>query len=551
MDKTRTYQLTVSAVFLAGIFVPLLGMWSSNDGNSEQRTLAPFPSLTLSKAGIEQYPGEFERYINDHFGFRNTLLDLQARIAYSVFGRSGSTSVIAGKKDWLFYADDQSLQDIQRIDAFSPAQVRTWGSSVQERGDWLAAKHIQYRLFVAPDKHTVYPEMLPKHLLGNGESRFEALSHTLAQSPYVVSPFQQLLTQKSASNGPLYFHTDTHWNSYGAYIGYRALMHSLGGQYDADAMKLDLASFATQSEPRPTDLSKMIRMPRTEANVASDTSRQLACLRQTQALPPMGVDVSHLQGFSATTCEGKPGTALVFHDSFMGAMTPYLSGQFGRVVYVWSRPSAELFIKMVEQEKPDVVIEERVERYMRTPPETDIRETAARLDKPAGRQFTSADELVHEVSNSLLGTNASLQDRDGELRLVAGNKTWIVPHDPDGSGGFVDEVRVVDGKYHFSGWAGLPLKKAPAQFVVVTAGNAVVYVAPVSGPRADVAAYYDLNALKNSGFTFDVPHDLFWTTSGQIRVFAINADEIASVLVKGGMLQDVQQRNKTVAVAGK
>jgi hypothetical protein len=53
-------------------------------------------------------------------------------------------------------------------------------------------------------------------------------------------------------------------------------------------------------------------------------------------------------------------TAVIFHDSFMAALRPFLAQSFRRAVYVQGPFDAAV----VAREKPDVVLDERVERYL-------------------------------------------------------------------------------------------------------------------------------------------------------------------------------------------
>ena len=49
---------------------------------------------------------------------------------------------------------------------------------------------------------------------------------------------------------------------------------------------------------------------------------------------------------------------LVFHDSFFNGMSKFFKESFGETVFVWS----DLQFGLVEKEKPDILIYERVER---------------------------------------------------------------------------------------------------------------------------------------------------------------------------------------------
>src|SRR5262249_47492351 len=60
--------------------------------------------------------------------------------------------------------------------------------------------------------------------------------------------------------------------------------------------------------------------------------------------------------------------AVIFRDSYTGHLVPMLSEHFRRVVYVWDYSFDRA---MVERERPDVVIQELVERILKDPPPVD------------------------------------------------------------------------------------------------------------------------------------------------------------------------------------
>ena len=75
----------------------------------------------------------------------------------------------------------------------------------------------------------------------------------------------------------------------------------------------------------------------------------------------------------ASDCPSGDLRLVMFHDSFGERLRPYLSEHFKRSVYIWQNNlDGDLFKAIVLKEKPDIVIEEIVERmisYMKCGPE--------------------------------------------------------------------------------------------------------------------------------------------------------------------------------------
>ena len=77
------------------------------------------------------------------------------------------------------------------------------------------------------------------------------------------------------------------------------------------------------------------------------------------------LDKDEFPGFEFYACD-KPGLprAVVLRDSMAIALIPLMSETFSRVVYVSTR---QLDRALIEREKPDIVIEELVERSLHAP----------------------------------------------------------------------------------------------------------------------------------------------------------------------------------------
>ena len=70
----------------------------------------------------------------------------------------------------------------------------------------------------------------------------------------------------------------------------------------------------------------------------------------------------------ATRCETGSGRLLILRDSFAIAMIPYLAETFAHVDYYTASPiPLSAMIELVEEYRPDIVIEQRSSRWLRGP----------------------------------------------------------------------------------------------------------------------------------------------------------------------------------------
>ncbi|MBB3000782.1 MAG: hypothetical protein V4793_04900 [Paraburkholderia tropica] len=514
-------NIIMVVAFSAAITMPFVTMWSGDGSNSEQRNLTSFPSLDLSEERINDFPKDFDAYVNDRFGFRNVFLNLHSYLLYKIFHVSGAAKVLAGQGNWLFIFDDGSRPDILRQGQLSTEKLEDWKQTLNRRYTWLKSQGIDYRFMVGTEKSTVYPEYLPKGVLGKGPSRLQGIESYLGNPSYFVNPAAALKARKGEERG-LYFHTDTHWTQYGAYLGYRELMKSIG-----------LSDFAYQN---PTftnvtlvgggDMSRMIRVPTNEVVPEVKGVLTSDCAKPRQAQWPLGMEIDHAIIF-ATVCPGKTGTALVFRDSFFTSIVPFFSQNYGRVVYVWTSPDSALFVKMVQQEKPTIVVEELVERAMGYAPSPDLAQYADKT--PVERTFTTQEVAVQRRRNEFLGADVRLKTIDGSARFIDGDRTLAMTSGVDVSLGNIDSVRRTGQGVDLSGWAAIGEQNVIPDFIVVTQGDRVVYVnTPQWTNRLDVARHFNSDALAMSGFAMHIPPE-FVDSAQDLKFYSISGKTAALI----------------------
>jgi len=134
--------------------------------------------------------------------------------------------VLRGREDWLFWTGEGNIDDYQNAHPFSRAdleQIEGKLSAVQRR---LAAQGIAFLVAPAPNKETIYPEMLPPEIVKIGkQSRLDQLLAYLEEkhSAVKVLDLRPVLLDNKAQH-QLYYRTDTHWNDYGAYYAARNIL---------------------------------------------------------------------------------------------------------------------------------------------------------------------------------------------------------------------------------------------------------------------------------------------------------------------------------------
>lgn len=354
------------ALFLGILGLPLLGVLVGNRFNpiNEMRTLAPFPQLAFRR-DLETFPAHFEEYWNDHFGFRGSLI-YGLRVARAqLFHAAAFGHVLVGKASWLFFTPLTPGTDVEAIRPFSEAELDHWQQVLEHRRDWLQQRGCRYLLFIAPDKQTIYPEMMARRYRPRRyTSRLDQLINRLRERGSdieIVDIRQAMLDTKERER--LYHVTDSHWNDCGAYIGYSHLAAALAKWFPA-VRPMPRSAFQMEGENwTEGDLARMLSLDDFKheqwLHLRPLTPRRVHA-PQEGVDTPAGIELPN-PPFADECDRATLPRAVMFHDSFLNALRPFLSEHFRRIAYV---RHDDLLPEFIEREHPEVVIQEWVERKL-------------------------------------------------------------------------------------------------------------------------------------------------------------------------------------------
>lgn len=353
--------------FLTALILPLLGMLLHIDltpAHRENRTLAPFPTFALNRHAVGLFPEKFKAYFEDRFGFRQTLIGWQARFKVNVLGVSSSREVILGKDGWLFQPpDDSSLETYRGARPLTPAQLAQWLRVIETRRAWLAARGIPYLFVIAPEKNSIYPDYMPDAMMRRpSESRLDQLLSFMREHSEVKILDLRPALGEARSRARLYHRTDTHWNDYGAFVGYQAIIGELA-KIDARLHPMAEADFEIYSEKtKGLDLAAMLGLDDVM------TEEYIRMRSRKFAIESSGYTSNTLPRMVSERKESGLPRLVMFRDSFSNYLIPFLNQHFSRAVYIWNNGFDP---QLIEAEHPDFVIQEMIERALLAEPPQD------------------------------------------------------------------------------------------------------------------------------------------------------------------------------------
>jgi hypothetical protein len=161
----------------------------------------------------------------------------------------------------------------------------------------------------------------------------------------------------------IYHVTDSHWNARGGFVGYRELAKALSDWFPA-IHPFERPQFAEAvAQERGGDAAGVLdlRDALHEENLKLEPRFPLRARRSVEDVPLAHADLKFgLPKVFEVTDPALP-RAVFFHDSFALGLQPMLSEHFRRLVGVWDD---HFHPDVVERERPDVVVQELVERKL-------------------------------------------------------------------------------------------------------------------------------------------------------------------------------------------
>lgn len=131
--------------------------------------LAPRPQLSLKGWNSGAFQAGFDRYIEDHIGFRNFFVRLNNELDFTFFGKANADGVVVGKENQLFEYD--YIRAFTGGDFIGKSTIERKMNKVKYLQDFLKETHdIDFILILEPSKARTYPQYIPDRYLENGIS---------------------------------------------------------------------------------------------------------------------------------------------------------------------------------------------------------------------------------------------------------------------------------------------------------------------------------------------------------------------------------------------
>jgi len=372
--QNNLFDIIIIIIFLLLISCPLIISVIEDDkilSWFEKREFAKYPGFPKTLKSIQTFPELFNAYYSDQFGLRSSYTQFY-KITKYLIGDSPSNDVTIGKNGWLFLGSIKNnytkygdpIRDVMGINLYSKRQLEDFTDYMIELNTWLNNKGVEYVLVIAPTKHSIYFDQLPEYITKfNSKTATDQLVKYLRENTniIIVDPRDKLI--KTKEEHQVYYKRNTHWNSYAANVVQYMIMNEIEKMFPG-MIKPELKSIKVLGT-RGSDLLDIIGINR-------HFRRYILRSKEPKSQPifegtcqpskyPYNAKDTETHTF---ICETQNLKAVIYRNSFFTELQPYFSRKFYRSTYIWDRLTFPSLVKYVDIEKPDVVVEQWVERRL-------------------------------------------------------------------------------------------------------------------------------------------------------------------------------------------
>lgn len=366
MEKNKKRHFTKylpAIVFLAFIFG--MGIWflfgsKSNYSSSEKRYLQQFPEVTAESISNGEFSKKFESYFADQFPERKLWVGMNAYYNLDI-GNNGSSGVYNCKDGYLINVPVSKDNRINK--------------NIGVVADFAKSVDVPVTVMFAPSTGYVADDVLPAvHNSYNDDIYFESISKKLEQDNINFVDLRKTFKDEYKKGNQLYYKTDHHWTTLGAYTAYTQLCGSLNiTPAQKDMFKVETydnfygTTYSTSGFwLTPPDKIELWKNPdNTEENINvkvadGDKVKESGSLFFEEHLKeddkyPVFIDGNHAVS-EITNKNAKGGTLVMIKDSFAHSMAPFLAENYSRIVMVDMRYYKQSVSQLVKDEKADNVI---------------------------------------------------------------------------------------------------------------------------------------------------------------------------------------------------
>lgn len=211
MKKSALWiQAVILLAFLAAFFLLNLVLPDRDFSEQENRYLQAAPHFSFSELFSGKFTSKFETYVTDQFAFRDTWTSLKARVE-RLTGKDSNNDVFLCSGDTL----------IEPFAAPSADELRFRLDAINTLTD-TAGIPVYFALI--PSASEIWSDLLPVGAPNDSQADVIDFAYDYSNA-FTADVLSALRTHVEE---PLFYRTDHHWTTLGAYYGYTAIAEAMG-----------------------------------------------------------------------------------------------------------------------------------------------------------------------------------------------------------------------------------------------------------------------------------------------------------------------------------
>ena len=210
--KTEYLPGVVFILFLAVMGVMYILLPKQNYSPLEKRYLSEFPEFSFENLLEGEYTQGIEDFLADNTPFRAGFVGVNSYYNLLI-GNNGANGVYLGKNGMLIEKPVDENNNLQR--------------NIERIKSFAESESVPVNMLVVPSKGYIYNENLPFNSLKYKDKEYFAyIENTLADKVNFVNILEKF--DLKAEKEKLFYNTDHHWTSAGAYLGYENICEAIG-----------------------------------------------------------------------------------------------------------------------------------------------------------------------------------------------------------------------------------------------------------------------------------------------------------------------------------
>ena len=211
MNKKALWaEALIFLAFIGAFFILNLVLPDRQFSEQENRYLQMRPEFSFKSLFSGDYTSKFETYTTDQFTFRDEWITLKA-----------ASELALGKQE---NNDVHLCENGTLIEGFKRPENSVLDSNMSALNTLVGNTDAKVYFALIPDKSDLYSSLLPKNVPNDSEK--EVIDYCYGQSNATNVDIYSALS--AHTDEYIFYRTDHHWTSLGAYYGLSALAESMG-----------------------------------------------------------------------------------------------------------------------------------------------------------------------------------------------------------------------------------------------------------------------------------------------------------------------------------